>query len=417
MKRRTMIIGGGALALGGIGTMLARPAERGAMHEAYFAGLSAALKRAGLMRPTLVIDRGRLLANITAIRKSTAAAGLPLRVVAKSLPSPSLLAAIMEYASTERLMVFSADMLLQLLPVRQRADYLMGKPLPVSEFIRVADQAGAEAAASVQWLIDTPARLTQYGDAAKVRGIVLRASFEIDVGLHRGGFADPAALAQALRSAQTAGIQVSGLMGYDPHVPKMPSPDKAWAAAQSVYGTMIEALRAGGLTDPAALTLNGAGSPTFRRHCAGTVANEVSVGSAFVKPGDFDYPDLADLLPAAFIATPVIKASTDQALPGIEALSGAMHWWDRNTQRGFFIHGGHWLAKPVSPQGLQYSKLFGRSSNQELLIGSKLVALKPDDHVFLRPDQSGALFLQFGDVAVFDGHDIAETWPTLPVSA
>jgi D-serine deaminase-like pyridoxal phosphate-dependent protein len=76
-----------------------------------------------------------------------------------------------------------------------------------------------------------------------------------------------------------------------------------------------------------------------------------------------------------------------------------MHWWDRNTQRGFFIHGGHWLAKPVSPQGLEYSKLFGRSSNQELLTGSNH---RPQArrHVFLRPDQSEALFLQFGDIAV-----------------
>lgn len=416
MKRRSVIIGGGALALTGIGTMLARPAERGGMHQPYFARLSGALRRAGLMRPTLVIDRGRLAANIAAIRKSTDAARLPLRVVAKSLPSPRLLDAIMAGMGTRRLMVFSADMLLQLLPLHGDADYLMGKPLPVEEFARVADAAGAQAAAQVQWLIDTPERLAQYRAAATARGIALRISFEIDVGLHRGGFAEPAALAQALRQAQAAQVRIGGLMGYDPHVPKMPSPDRAWTAAQAAYGAALGVLREGGL-DPAALTLNSAGSPTFRRHCKGTAANEVSVGSAFVKPGDFDYDDLADLLPAAFIATPVIKASNDQALPGIEGLSGAMHWWDRNTQRGFFIHGGHWLAKPVSPPGLQYSKLFGRSSNQELLTGSKRIELRPDDHVFLRPDQSEALFLQFGNIAIYDGAAIAETWPTLPVSA
>lgn len=413
MKRRTMMIGGGAMALGGIGAMLARPAERGGMHDAYFAGLSAALKRAGLMRPTLVIDRGRLLANVAAIRKSTDAAKLPLRVVAKSLPAPQLLGTIMAGMETERLMVFSAEMLLQLAPLHPEADYLLGKPLPVSEFMRVNS---ARADLPVQWLIDTPARLAQYIEAAKARDIPLRVNFEIDVGLHRGGFSDPKVLAEALHKAQAARVQVAGLMGYDPHVPKMPSPDKAWAGSQRAYAGMIAAVKGTGL-DPAKLTLNSAGSPTFRRHCAGTVANEVSVGSAFVKPGDFDYPDLADLMPAAFIATPVIKASRDQALPGVEALSGAMHWWDRNTQRGVFIHGGHWLAKPVSPPGLQYSKLFGRSSNQELLTGSKLIDLKPDDHVFLRPDQSEALFLQFGDIAVFDGQQIAETWPTLPISA
>lgn len=414
MKRRSVMIGGGALLLAGVGGLLARPEEVGAMHDPYFNGLAAALQRAGLNHPVLVIDRQRLDANIRAIRASVDAARLPLRVVAKSLPSPRLLEAIMTGMGTQRLMVFSAEMLLQLLPLHPLADWLIGKPLPAAEFARVIDKAGAEAAAGVQWLIDTPERLAQYGAVAKARGSAWRASLEIDVGLHRGGFADPATLAAAVKALPEAGAQLAGLMGYDPHVPKMPSPDKAYAAAQQAYRAAIAAL--GGI-DPATLTLNAAGSPTFRRHCHGTVANEVSVGSAFVKPGDFDYPDLADLAAAAFIATPVIKASANQPLPGLEAASGVMHWWDRNTQRGFFIHGGHWLAKPLSPPGLQYSKLFGRSSNQELLTGSNRIALKPDDTVFLRPDQSEALFLQFGDIAVFDGKDIAEMWPTLPVSA
>lgn len=416
MKRRSVLIGGGALALAGIGTWAARPEEIGAMHDRYFNGLAAALKRAGLNKPTLVLDRARLTANTAAIRNSTDVAKLPLRVVAKSLPVPQLLDAILRAMGTQRLMVFSADMLRQLIALHPQADYLGGKPLPVSEFIRISSDAATDPGPRMQWLIDTPERLKQYAEAAKARGIALRVNLEIDVGLHRGGFADPAALAAAVRQARAAGVEVAGLMGYDPHVPKMPSPDSAWVDAQGAYAKAIEVLKAAGF-DPARLTLNSAGSPTFRRHCKGTVANEVSVGSAFVKPGDFDYEDLPDLQPAAFIATPVIKAGKDQALPGIEAFSGAMHWWDRNTTRGFFIHGGHWLAKPVSPPGLQYSKLMGRSSNQELLTGSNLIDLKPDDTVFLRPDQSEALFLQFGEIAVFDGKEITEMWPTLPVSA
>lgn len=416
VKRRSVLIGGGALALAGIGTWAARPEEMGAMHDGYFNGLAAALKRAGLGKPVLVVDRRRLEANIAAIRRSTDAAKLPLRVVAKSLPAPQLLDTILRGMGSQRLMVFSADMLRQLLPLHPQADYLGGKPLPVSEFLRVVSDPRADPGPRMQWLIDTPQRLSQYAEAAKARGMALRVNLEIDVGLHRGGFADGAALAEALGLARAAGIEVTGLMGYEPHVPKMPDADAAWADAQGAYAKAIAVLKAAG-HDPARLTLNSAGSPTFRRHCQGTVANEVSVGSAFVKPGDFDYDDLADLTPAAFIATPVLKASADQPLPGIEALSGAMHWWDRNTTRGFFIHGGHWLAKPVSPAGLQYSRLMGRSSNQELLTGSPRIDLKPDDTVFLRPDQSEALFLQFGDIAVYDGREIAELWPTLPVSA
>ena len=52
-----------------------------------------------------------------------------------------------------------------------------------------------------------------------------------------------------------------------------------------------------------------------------------------------------------------------------------------------------------------------------MLTGSGRVALKPDDYVFLRPNQSEAVFLQFGDIALFDGSAITGYWPTLEVSA
>ena len=129
------------------------------MHDAYFSNLAAALQRAGLNRPTLVIDQQRLSANLRAVRNSVDAARLPLRVVAKSLPSPGLLQTVLAGMASQRLMVFSAEMLLQLLPLYPGGDYLMGKPLPISEFARIADKAGAPASARVQWLIDTPERL------------------------------------------------------------------------------------------------------------------------------------------------------------------------------------------------------------------------------------------------------------------
>ncbi len=415
--RRAVLLGGGALALAGIGAAL-RPSEQGSGgHDTYFAWLSQALARAGVNRPVLVIDRQRLDANIKAVRASLAASGLPLRVVAKSLPSPRLIDTVMTGMASDRLMLFSEAMLEQVTPLQPQADILLGKPLPVGEFIRFADAMGAETAARIQWLIDTPQRLDEYGQAAKARNIALKANFEIDVGLHRGGFNQPAVLVQSLRQALPhGGITVSGLMGYDAHVPKMPWPG-AYEAAQAAYAGFIAALGEAGIAGQDRLTFNAAGSPTFRRHAGGTVANEVAVGSAFVKPGDFDLADLDDLVPAAFIATPVLKASGSMDLPGVEFASPLLHWWDRNSRRGFFIHGGHWLAKPVSPAGLRYSGLYGRSSNQELLTGSAGVTLSPGDHAFLRPDQSEAVFLLFGDIAVFDGGEIAEWWPTLPISA
>ena len=36
------------------------------------------------------------------------------------------------------------------------------------------------------------------------------------------------------------------------------------------------------------------------------------------------------------------------------------------------------------------------------------------DHVFLRPQQSEFVFLQFGDIAVYEQGRIVDTWPVFP---
>lgn len=414
--RRAAMFGGGVAVFGAAGVLAARKRDNGGAHDRYFAVLSAALRRAGVAHPTLVIDRARLDLNIAAARETLQPKRLPLRVVVKSLPASGLIDHVARGMGTNRFMVFNGAML-EIMAARPDADLLLGKPLPATQYAEIVDKIGAEAAGRVQWLIDTPSRLKQYADIAAARGASLRANMEIDVGLHRGGFADGEALKAVVDLASgLSHVTVAGLMGYDAHVSKMGDPAAAYAASQNVYRTAIDVLRARLNLDPAKLTLNGAGSPTYERHAQGTVANEVSVGSAFVKPVDFDIPSLERHVPAAFIATPVIKAKRME-LPGHEWLTGPLTFMDPNVARAFFIYGGHWLATPVSPPGLQFSGLYGRSSNQEMLTGSNAVDLKPDDHVFLRPNQSEAVFLQFGDIAVFDGETITGAWPAFPASA
>ena len=45
--------------------------------------------------------------------------------------------------------------------------------------------------------------------------------------------------------------------------------------------------------------------------------------------------------------------------------------------------------------------------------GSASVQLKQDDFIFLRPTQSEAVFLQFGDILVIEKGVLAERWPIL----
>ena len=417
--RRAALTGGGILLLGGAAVLATRKSDMGGAHSTYFLKLSDALKRAGVAQPSLVIDTNRLDQNIAAARETLQHTSLALRVVVKSLPAAQLIDRIASGMQTRRYMVFNGPMLAEMALRQPQGDLLLGKPLPVAaaaQFYKTVLQKSA-AFADPQWLIDTDERLQQYAQLAAQLQRTFKLNLEIDVGLHRGGFADSAALSQTLALAkQHPQVTITGLMGYDAHVPKVPGSAAAYRKSQETYRSAIETLRAQ-YDARHEYTLNAAGSPTYTLHANSTVANEVSVGSAFVKPTDFDLDTLTQHTPAAFIATPVIKSLSRSQVPGLEMLTGARRVLDANTERAFFIYGGHWLAKPESPPGLEYSDLYGRSSNQELLTGSSSVNLKPDDFVFFRPTQSEAVLLQFGDLLAYDGKDIVERWPTFPISA
>jgi D-serine deaminase-like pyridoxal phosphate-dependent protein len=416
--RRRMILGGAAVAAVAAALAL-RKSDHGGGHNEYFVALSRALREAGVAKPTLVIDRARLKMNIQALRSALDGSKLSTRVVVKSLPARGLIEEIAQALATERFMVFNGPMVLDTARMRPTADLLLGKPLPAPEVAIVCEQLAAEGYLRLrpQWLVDTPQRIRDYAEIARSRGQIMRVNAEIDVGLHRGGFQSAQDLSAALDLIKRSpSLEFAGLMGYDPHVPKMPSPGRAYDAVINRYRESVEVVRSR-VEDISTCTFNTAGSPTYTLHARDPVATEVAVGSAFVKPRDFDTKTLTQHIPAAFIATPVIKALEKTQIPGLESLSAFMRFFDANSERAFFIHGGHWLAEPESPPGLEFNPLYGRSSNQEILTGSRSVALKPDDFVFFRPNQSEAVFLQFGDLLVYEDGKIVDRWPTFPVSA
>ena len=416
----------GAAALGGGAAVWAlRPGETGAPHAARFQVLTRALRQAGLTQPTLVLDRAQLQANARQVRANLDAA-LALRLVNKSLPCLPLLDELATLLATERQMVFNLPYLQLLAEQRPRSEVLLGKPFPVAaaaHFLAQPPRSGFDPVRQVQWLVDTPERLAQYRELARQRRQVLRINLEIDVGLHRGGLPDEAALREVIGLLQgEPWLQWSGLMGYDAHTEKIPDVGglraEVRAQVQQRYRSCLDTVQASPLArDRALLTLNTGGSPTYRLHRAVGAANEVAVGSALVKPSDFDTPLLADLQPAVWIATPVLKVAPWRAPDGVGGLGTLLRGWDRNQRVAHFIHGGHWLAQPDSPVGLHASALIGASSNQQLYLGSGRQVLQPDDLVFFRPTQSEAVLQQFGDIAVVEGGRVVAMWPVFPARA
>ena len=417
--RRRLLLGcAGLLAAAGAGALLWKPSDTSRPHDAYFTALNDLLKRDGPGHPVMVVDRARLRRNVDVIAASVGPQRT-YRVVAKSLPSIALLGEVMDRAHTRALMVFHQPFLNAIAVAYPEADLLMGKPMPVNSvraFYRQLATGAATAfdpARQLQWLVDTPERLAQYQQFAVETGVRMRINTEIDLGLHRGGFEAPAALAAVLATiaAHPQQFEFAGLMGYEPHLTG--ATEVTEPAVQGVlarYRACIDACREAG-HDPEQLTLNGAGSHTLRLYENDRTMNDLSAGSGIVKPTDFDTALLDTNEPALFIATPILKRYDTFRAPAPKYMTDLMQWWDPNRERLYFIYGGYWKARYVSPSGLP-DPIY-HSTNQEPLSTSASVDLQPDDHVFLRPTQSEHVMLQFGDLLVVENGQIAARWPVM----
>jgi D-serine deaminase-like pyridoxal phosphate-dependent protein len=380
-----------------------------------FDRLAAALTREGWGEPSLVVDLDAFERNLERARVD--AGGRALRLVVKSLPCVGLLERAREMLGTDRLMAFHGPFVQRLVARWPGADVLLGKPLPVAAARTLYGRLGPQrdAAAQVTWLVDTRERLTQYLKLAHELGTGLRVAIELDVGLRRGGVPSPRALGPLLEMvrAHPDRLTLVGLMGYDAHTAKAPwpsTPAGAAARASAAYAEFVRFAR-GRYPEvwPARPVLNGAGSPSFTLLDAEATPNEVAIGSVLLKPADFDLLQLAAYEAAAFIAAPVLKRLRGVRVPFLERLAPLMGA-GRDT---LFIYGGRWMARPAWPPGLRTSRLFGESSNQQMLTVPRGAAVRVDDYVFFRPTQSEAVLLQFGPLAVVDPKGGVSRHPTL----
>jgi D-serine deaminase-like pyridoxal phosphate-dependent protein len=421
MKRRQLLLGAAVAALGW--AWWEKPSDHGAPYNGYFRALNAELRRNGPMRPCMLIDLDRMDRNIDLVATRLRSAGKQYRIVEKSLPSQKLIEYIAQRADTQRLMSFHQPFLNLDAESFPGFDILLGKPMPVraAQLFYQQLKGPFDPTRQLQWLIDTPQRLQEYLQLAQGLGTRLRANIEIDVGLHRGGVNDHATLGQLLDTiaANPGNLEFAGFMGYDAHVGMgvphiLGSAQELLAKAMGIYEGLVDYARAHrSKLWREDLTLNAGGSPSYKLHASGSekLSSEISVGTALLKPSHYDLETLAEHAPAAFIATPVIKATGPVRLPALDDRSKILSWWDPNQRATYFIYGGWWRADYESPQGLQFNPIYGHSANQEIVNGSPAVGLRVDDHVFLRPMISESVLLEFGDLIVVRGGKIVDHWP------
>ena len=371
------------------------------MQSNYFQQLTQDLKQQGRGTPQLILDLKTYQHNLDYVQ-SKLPAQLKPRLVVKSLASMQLLKLASQKLSTQRFMVFHLPHLAEIIQTFKQADILLGKPMPIRA-VESFYQSNAQHNIYIQWLIDDLGRLQQYLELAQRLGIRLNVNIEIDVGLHRGGVQNPQQFVALLKLIQqnSTHLKLSGLMGYDAHVAKLPkiitSPAKSYQQSQQTYQHYKATLQQQ-FPDlwHDGLCLNGGGSPTFMQHCQQSVCNDLAFGSMLVKPSDFDLDHLSELKCALWIATPVLKVLPYSQLPGLELMNHLPHHY-----QALFVYGGYWRADYIYPEKSRPHVLYGRSSNQEMLQVPMQCDIHVDDYVFLRPTQSEAIIPQFAQLYAY----------------
>ena len=382
------------------------------MLDYFFKQLNLDLKKQGIATPQLIVDEAALKQNIQHVQvRLTHAQHLKPRLVVKSLACLDLLKMLSEQINTQRFMLFHQPHIIAILENFAEADILLGKPMPAQAVHHFYEQHSQWSDAKIQWLVDTEQRLQQYLEIAQSYSICLQVNIEIDVGLHRGGVQSTQQFSEILKLIQQYPqyLKLSGLMGYDAHVTKIPAlikkPGQAYQQSQQVYSEYQKLIQKQFPTlwnDN--LCFNGGGSPTFSFHTTESVCNDLSFGSMLLKPSDFDSQFLAALRPALWIATPVLKVLSYTQLPAISVLDKLPH-----KSKALFIYGGYWLANYVYPKQAHPHFLYGRSSNQELVNVPRDCDIQVDDFVFLRPTQSEAIIPQFSTLNLYQRNTF-KTW-------
>jgi len=412
--------------------ILIRPTDQGENYNEYFRTLNKQLKIHGTGSSAVVLDLDTLDHNIEVLKQKIVGSSTSksLRVVTKSVPSMDLIEYITSKVGTNKLMVFHPAMTIELCSrFNSTMEYLQGFPITISAVKNLLQTLLPSCVNNMQWLVDSKHLLEEYLEVARIQNIQFRISIEIDVGLHRGGIGGTDELVEMLQiiEANPTHFQFAGFMGYDGHIAHSP-----WV----IFGEKQEMKRALGssldtykhfknsLKDnfpdlySKNLTFNGAGSLTVTMYEDKNEINDLSVGSAFLKPKGFDIWTLDECKPAIYLAGPIIKKLNDSSriVPFLNSGWNIILSWDPNLQNAYYVQGSGLSAVTESPKGTKKNFFFDEPptslmSTQTLLHTSSSVNLEVGDYFWFRPIE-GDVMLMFEDLMLLRNQTVVGKWKT-----
>lgn len=147
--------------------------------------------------------------------------------------------------------------------------------------------------------------------------------------------------------------------------------------------------------------VNGGGTGSLESTSAEEAVTEVTAGSGFFAPGQFDHYSGFSLRPAAAFALPVVR----RPAPGTVTALGGGYLASGPADRGR-------LPVPWLPEGLEFEAEEGAGEVQTPLTGAAADQLAIGSNVYLRHAKAGELCERFDRLYLIEGAEIVDQVPT-----
>jgi len=221
-------------------------------------------EKKSLDTPALLVDLDVMEANIARMAAACRSGGVSWRPHTKGLKIPAIAHKALQAGAIGVTCAKLGEA--EVMAAAGIRDILIANQIVTPE--KIARLAGLRHHADVAVLVDDPSNVAALGAAARAAGVTLRVLIEIDIGMGRAGLRPgPAIRALADTIAQTEGVRLAGVEGWEAHTTQIEDQrEKAEAIAKAV-----------GLLTDVANTLRAAGFPIEIVSCGGTGTYQTTV--------------------------------------------------------------------------------------------------------------------------------------------
>jgi D-serine deaminase-like pyridoxal phosphate-dependent protein len=372
--------------------------------------------------PFAFVDLDAMAANADAMLER--AGGKPIRVASKSVRCRDLLARILSRPGFAGTMTFTLPETLWLAE-QGFEDLLLAYPTTDSGALEeLALRSAANPGLAPIVTVDSTEHLDQIESVLGAGAQPMRVCVELDaswwaaggrvkVGAKRSPVHSPAqALELAREIERRPKIDLVALMAYEGQISGVGDRPPG----QRLRGVVIRFMQrrsaaelaerrgaaVAAVSEAAELEIvNGGGTGSLELTAAEEAVTEVTAGSGFYAPAQFDHYSRFSLTPAAGFALPIVRRPGPRAataLGGGYLASGA-----GNAGR---------LPAPWLPPGLELDAEEGAGEVQTPLLGAAADELRIGDRVYMRHAKAGELCERFDSLHLVEGGEIVDVVPT-----